>query len=112
MKQGNGTEILGPNDPRAASIGIIHVSPTDDRRSVLAAIITQEKFGRKQVAVVLPPLNKAFQRPADFDDLKSMRNRLQTEVVFIAPSGPGPGEFRSEERRVGKDCRCWCWTNC
>ncbi len=98
MKQGNGTEILGPNDPRAASIGIIHVSSTDDRRSVLAAIITQEKFGRKQVAVVLPPQNRAFQRPADFDDLKSMRNRLQTEVIFIAPSGPGPGEFARQRR--------------
>jgi hypothetical protein len=98
MKQGNGTEILGPNDPRAASIGIIHVSPTDERKNVLAAIITQEKFGRKQVAVVLPPQNRAFQRPADFDDLKSMRNRLKTEVVFIAPSGPGPGEFARQRR--------------
>src|SRR5437868_1120188 len=98
MRQGNGTDILGLNDPRAANIGIIYVSPTDERRNVLAAIITQEKFGRKQVAVVLPPLNKAFQRPADFDDLKSMRNRLQTEVVFIAPSGPGPGEFARQRR--------------
>src|SRR5947209_10024595 len=98
MRQGNGTEILGLNDPRAANIGIIHVSPTDERRNVLAAIITQEKFGRKQVVVVLPPQNKAFQRPADFDDLKSMRNRQQTEVVFIAPSGPGPGEYARQLR--------------
>ncbi len=98
MKQGNGTEILGSDDPRAANIGIIYVSPTDDRRNILAAIIEQEKFGRKQVAVVLPPQNRAFQRPADFDDLKSMRNRLQTEVIFIAPSGPGPGEFARQRR--------------
>lgn len=98
MRQGNGTDILGLNDPRAASIGIIYVSPKDDRKSVLAAIIMQEKFGRKQVAVVLPPQNRAFQRPVDFDDLKSMRNRLQTEVVFIAPSGPGPGEFARQRR--------------
>ena len=34
MKQGNGTEILGPNDPRVASIGIIHVAPTDERKNV------------------------------------------------------------------------------
>ncbi len=47
---------------------------------------------------MLPPQNRAFQRPADFDDLKSMRNRLKTEVVFIAPSGPGPGEFARQRR--------------
>jgi len=61
MRQGNGTEILGVNDPRSAAIGIIYVSPNDDRKSVLAAIITQEKLGRKQVAVVLP--NRAASLP-------------------------------------------------
>jgi hypothetical protein len=54
MRQGNGSEILGANDPRSANIGIIYVAPTDDRESVLAAILTQERLGRKQVAVVLP----------------------------------------------------------
>ncbi len=93
MRQGNGTDILGLNDPRNASIGVIYVSPTDERKSVLAAILTQERLGRKQVAVVLPDQNKAFQRPGDFDDLKSMRNKLQTQVVFIAPGGPGPAAF-------------------
>lgn len=93
MRQRNGTDILGLNDPRAASIGIIYVSPNDGKREVLAAIITQDKLGRKQVVVVLPPQNKAFQRSADFDGLKSIRDRLQTEVIFIAPSGPGLGEF-------------------
>ncbi|MBA2395462.1 MAG: hypothetical protein H0V70_22255 [Ktedonobacteraceae bacterium] len=99
MKQGKGTDVLGANDPRSEAIGVIYVSPNDDRKSVLAAILTQEKLGRKQVAVVLPPTqNKAFQRPGDFDDLKTMRRKLQTQVVFIAPSGPGPAEFARQRR--------------
>ena len=93
MKQGNGTDVLGLNDPRNASIGVIYVSPNDEKKSVLAAILTQEKLGRKQVAVVLPDSNKAFQRPGDFDDLKSLRGKLQTQIVFIAPGGPGPAAF-------------------
>ncbi|MBV9614942.1 MAG: hypothetical protein JO031_05710, partial [Ktedonobacteraceae bacterium] len=99
MKQGKGTDVLGANDPLSNAIGIIYVSPNDDRKSVLAAILTQEKLGRKQVAVVLPPdQNKAFQRPGDFDDLKTMRRKLQTQIVFIAPSGPGPAEFARQRR--------------
>ncbi len=99
MRQGNGTDVLGANDPRSDGLGVIYVSPNDDRKSVLAAILTQEKLGRKQVAVVLPPnQNKAFQRPGDFDDLKTMRRKLQTQVVFIAPSGPGPAEFARQRR--------------
>jgi hypothetical protein len=99
MKQGKGTDVLGANDPRSDAIGVIYVSPNDDRKSVLAAILTQEKLGRKQVAVVLPAdQNKAFQRPGDFDDLKTMRRKMQTQVVFIAPSGPGPAEFARQRR--------------
>ncbi|HVB23899.1 MAG TPA: baseplate J/gp47 family protein [Ktedonobacteraceae bacterium] len=93
MRQGNGVDILGPNDPRSATIGMIYVAPNDDRGSVLAAILTQEKLGRKQIAIVLPDQNKAFQRPVDFDGLKNMRRKLQAELVIIAPSGPGPAEF-------------------
>ncbi|GAC1652591.1 MAG: hypothetical protein NVS4B12_24080 [Ktedonobacteraceae bacterium] len=93
MKQGNGTDVLGLNDPRNTSIGVIYVSPNDEKKSVLAAILTQEKLGRKQVAVVLPDQNKAFQRPGDFDDLKSLRGKLQTHIVFIASGGPGPAAF-------------------
>src|SRR6266567_603369 len=99
MRQGNGTDLLGVNDPRSASIGVIYVSPNDDRKSVLAAILTQEKLGRKQVAVVLPmQQNKAFQRPVDFDDLKSMRRKLQAQIIFVAPPGPGPAEFARQRR--------------
>src|SRR2546423_9039785 len=99
MKQGNGSDLLGANDPRSQSIGIIYVSPNDDRKSVLAAILTQEKLGRKQVAVVLPTQqNKAFQRPVDFDDLKSRRRKLQAKSIFITPPGPGPAEFARQRR--------------
>ncbi len=55
---------------------------------VLLVIRTQEKLGCKQVAVVLPNPNKAFQRPVDFDDLKVVRPKLQVNVIFIATPGP------------------------
>ncbi len=98
MRQGNGTDLLGVNDPRGSTIGIIYVTPQDDRKRVLAAILTQEKLGRKQVAVVLPEHNKAFQRPVDFDDLKTMRRKLQAQIIFIASGGPGPAEFARQRR--------------
>src|SRR5438270_3020455 len=98
MRQGDGADLLGANDPRSASIGMIYVAPTDDRQSVLAAILTQENLGRKQVAVVLPETNRAFQRPVDFDGLKNMRRGLKTEIVFVAPGGPGPAEFARQRR--------------
>jgi hypothetical protein len=100
MRQGNGSDLLGVNDPRSASIGIIYVTPTDDRKSVLAAILTQEKLGRKQVAVALPAQNKAFQRAADFDDLRGLRRKLHSQLVFIIPGGSGPAEFARQRRFV------------
>jgi len=98
MRQGDGSDLPGVSSSRKADIGIIYVAPGDDRQSVLAAILTQEKLGRKQVAVVLPEQNKAFQRPTDFEGLKSMRRDLKTQLVFIAPSGPGPAEFARQRR--------------
>src|SRR6266704_4886786 len=98
MRQGDGTDLLGPSDPRSASIGVIYVAPSDDRQSVLTAILTQDKLGLKQVIVVLPDQNKAFQRPVDFDGLKNMRRGLKAEIVFIAPSGPGPAEYARQRR--------------
>ncbi len=98
MRQGDGTDLLGPNDPRSASVGVIYVDPNDDRQSVLTAILTQDKLGRKQVAVVLPENSKAFQRPVDFEGLKNMRRGLKTQIAFIAPSGPGPAEFARQRR--------------
>ncbi len=98
MKQGNGSDLLGANDPRSATIGIIYVSPDDDRESVLAAILTQEKLGRKQIAIVLPNKNKAFQRPVDFDGLKNMRRKLQAQLIIVAPQGSGPADFARQRR--------------
>lgn len=98
MRQGDGADLLGASDPRNANIGVIYVAPSDDRQSVLAAILTQDKLGRKQVAVVLPEHNKAFQRPVDFEGLKNMRRGLKTQIVFVAPPGPGPAEFARQRR--------------
>src|SRR5436309_6365855 len=98
MRQGDGTDLLGQNDPRSASIGVIYVAPNDDRQSVLTAILTQDKLGRKHVAVVLPEDNKAFQRPIDFDGLKNMRRGLKAQIVFVASGGPGPAEFARQRR--------------
>ena len=88
MRQGNGTELLGMNDPRSATIGVIYVSSSDDRKSVLAAILTQEKLGRKDVVIVLPDSNKAFQSSQDFDDLKSVERKLQSKIIFVASDAP------------------------
>jgi hypothetical protein len=98
MRQGDGTDLLGPSDPRSASIGVIYVAPNDDRQSVLTAILTQDKLGFEQVIVVLPDQNKAFQRPIDFEGLKNMRRGLKSEIVFIAPSGPGPAVYARQRR--------------
>jgi hypothetical protein len=98
MRQGDGSDLLGAHDARSASIGIIYVAPTDDRPSVLEAILMQDKLGRKQVAVVLPENSRAFQRPVDFDGLKNMRRGLKTEIIFVAPGVPGPAEFARQRR--------------
>ena len=98
MRQGNGSDLLGANDPRSATIGVIYVAQTDDRESVLAAILTQEKLGRKQIAIVLPGQNKAFQRPIDFEGLKNMRRKLQAQVIIVAPQGSSPAEFARQRR--------------
>ena len=98
MKQGNGSDLLAVNDPRNGTIGIIYVEPADDRESVLAAILTQEKLGRKQIAIVLPNQNRAFQRPVDFDGLKNMRRKLQAQLVVVAPQGSGPADFARQRR--------------
>jgi hypothetical protein len=98
MRQADGSDLLGANDPRGASIGIIYVAPNDDRPGVLEAILVQDKLGRKQVAVVLPENSRAFQRAVDFDGLKNMRRGLKTEIIFVASGGPGPAEFARQRR--------------
>src|SRR5579863_1231723 len=98
MMQENGAKLLGVNDPRSATIGVIHVAPMDDRESVLAAILTQEKLGRKVIVLELPAQNKAFQRPMDFDGLKNMRRKLQAQLIIAAPFGSGPFELARQRR--------------
>src|SRR5579859_1533660 len=98
MRQADGSDLLGANDPRSAGIGIIYVAPGDDRPSVLEAILMQDKLGRKQVAVVLPENSRAFQRPVDFDGLKNMRRGLKSEIIFVAPGAPGPAEYARQRR--------------
>src|SRR5260370_17388602 len=98
MRQGDGSDLPGVNSPRKTDIGIIYVAPNDDRQSVLAAILTQEKLGRKQVAVVLQNQNKAFQRPADFDALKTMRPGLRTQTVFLPPGCSPPAHLAHQRR--------------
>ncbi|MBE3561899.1 MAG: hypothetical protein IMW89_22160, partial [Ktedonobacteraceae bacterium] len=98
MNQGNGTEILGAGDPRSTTIGIIYVSSVDDRKSVLTAILAQEELGRKQIAVVLPAQNKAFQRAQDFDILKHLPRKLRARLIIIAPAGSSPAELARRQR--------------
>ena len=98
MKQSTGADLLGANDPRSTDIGLIYVSPTDDRQSVLSAILTQENFARKQIVIVLPERNNALNRSVDFDGLKEMRRELQAELVIVASPGSGPAEFARQRR--------------
>jgi hypothetical protein len=98
MRQGDGSELLGPGDPRNPDIGILHVESRDSRQEILTAISTQELQGRKQIAIVLPEQGKAFRQPVDFDGLKNMRRQLKAQLIFIAPSGPGPAEFARQRR--------------
>lgn len=85
MRQRNGAELFGANDPRSASIGIIDVAPEDDRQSILTAILTQDKLNRKQTVVVLPEQNTAIRRASDFKDVEGTLQDLQTQLVFVTP---------------------------
>ncbi len=98
MRQSDGADLLGANNPRRTKIGLINVAPGDDRQTVLTAIHTQDKLGRKQVAIVLPGENKAFQSAVDFDGLKGMQRNLKAQIVLITPSGYGPAEFARQRR--------------
>lgn len=98
MRQSDGADLFGANNPRNSNIGIVYVAPNDDRQSVLTAILTQDKLGRKQIAIVLPEKNKAFQRPVDFDGLKNMRRGMETQLVFIASDGSSAAEIARQRR--------------
>src|SRR5579859_4051982 len=98
MRHETGASLKGMPQSQGARIGVIHISPDDDRRAVLTAILAEEKLKREQIVLVLPQKNKAFQHPADFDDLKMLRRKLQATLVFVTPTGPGPAEFARQRR--------------
>jgi len=85
MRQSDGSEILGPNDPRNLVIGIIHVSSSDDRQSIVNAITSQDKKGRDQIVLVLPTQNKSFKSAVDFEGLHQMAGELEATLVLVAP---------------------------
>src|SRR5579875_2062380 len=85
MRQNDGSELLGPNDPRNLVIGIIHVSLNDDRQSVITAIATQDKLGRDQIVLDLPAQNKAFKSAVDFEGLHHMASEIEATIVLVAP---------------------------
>src|SRR5260370_23592229 len=98
VRQSDGADLLGANHRRSADIGLIYVAPNDDRQSVLAAILTQEKLGRTHIAVFLPERNSAFQRAVDFDGVKTMRRGLHAKLVFVAPARSGPAGLARQRR--------------
>src|SRR4051812_35218408 len=85
MRQSDGSEILGPNDPRNLVIGIIHVTPGDERQSVLTAISKQEKLGREQIILDLPAQNRAFKAAIDFEGLRQISGDSEAALVLIVP---------------------------
>src|SRR5882724_9127689 len=85
MRQNDGSELLGPNDPRNLVIGIIHVTPNDDRQSVINAIAAQDKQGRDQIVLDLPAQNKAFKAAVDFTGLRQFAGELEAGLVLVAP---------------------------
>ena len=98
MRQGDGSDVLGPDDPRNSDIGILYVEAKDSRQTVLTALNTQEVRGRKQIAIVLPEQGKAFRHAIDFDGLKTLCRQLKAQVIFIIPSGRGPADMARQRR--------------
>src|SRR5579883_919762 len=98
MRQSDGSEILGPDDPRNLVIGIIHVSPNDDRQSVITAITTQDKLGRDQIVLDLPAQNKSFKSAVDFEGLHQMASEIEATLVLVAPDKSKIANLARRER--------------
>jgi hypothetical protein len=97
MKQSDGSEILGPDDPRNLVIGIIHVSPSDERQSVVNAITAQDQMGRDQIVLVLPSQNNSFKNAVDFTGLRQMASELEGSLVLVAPARSKIASFARKE---------------
>lgn len=97
MRQSDGSEILGPDDPRNLVIGIIHVTPGDERQNVLTAISTQEKLGRDQIILDLPAQNKAFKAAVDFEGLRQMSSEIEAGLVLVVPPKSKIANFARRE---------------
>ena len=87
MKQRNGSELFGRDDPRSFTIGIIESAPEDDRRSILTAIFTQEKLQRRHILVILPEQSHAFRRLAEFEAFVEIVKTRPAHLVFVLSSG-------------------------
>ncbi|HEY1353921.1 MAG TPA: hypothetical protein VGF67_30285 [Ktedonobacteraceae bacterium] len=98
MKQSDGSELLGPDDPRNIVIGIIHVSPNDDRQSVITAITTQDKMGRDQIVLDLPAQNRSFKTAVDFEGLHQMASDIEATLVLVVPAKSKVAGFARRER--------------
>lgn len=98
MRQTDGSEILGPDDPRNLVIGIIHVSPGDDRQSVITAITTQDRLGRDQIVLELPAQNRSFKTAIDFEGLHQMAGEIEATLVLVAPPKSKIASFARRER--------------
>ncbi|MDQ2906919.1 MAG: hypothetical protein M3Y81_25700 [Chloroflexota bacterium] len=98
MRQRDGSELFGAEDARGASIGIIEVDPEDSRKSVLTAIMTQNKLGRKYTVLVLPDRNKSFSRAVDFEGLRDTQRNLQTQLAIVASKNSDPARFARQNR--------------
>ena len=98
MRQSDGSEILGADDPRNLVIGIIHVSPNDDRQSVITAIATQDKMGRDQIVLDLPAQNKSFKSAVDFEGLRQMASEIEAAIVLVAPQKSKIANLARRER--------------
>ncbi len=98
MQQSNGSRLFPSNDPRSAAVGIIEVAPDDDRQAILTAIFTQEKLGRKQIALVVPAQSSAFRRATGIAGLEQALAGLQAQVVFIAPQNSSLAKFARQHQ--------------
>jgi len=79
-------------------IGIIEVDPADDRQSILTAILTQEKVGRKQIAISIPNANSAFRRVADFARLERVLEDIRAQLIFIVPQDSAITKFARQHQ--------------